>query len=77
MMQSNNAPFNSFYSAFDSTGHMGLMKNFTLDMFQHSETNSIIEEQMWTKEFPSGINWRMDAFELNSGNGSGKADYFM
>jgi hypothetical protein len=53
MTQSSNLPFNNFYNAFNSTGHIGHMKNFTLDRYKHSEAKSIIEKLMQTKEFPS------------------------
>ena len=59
MTQSSNLPFNNFYNAFSSTGHM---KNFTLERFKHSEANSIIEKLMQTREFPSKNNLEEIAF---------------
>jgi hypothetical protein len=44
MSQLSNVLYNNFYKAFDSTGHIGHMKNFTLEMFKHSETKSMIEK---------------------------------
>jgi hypothetical protein len=48
MTQSSNLPFDKFYNAFNSTGHI---KNLTLDRFKHSDAKSIIEKLMQTKEF--------------------------
>lgn len=50
MTQSSNLPFDKFYNAFNSTGHI---KNFTLDRFKPSDAKSIIEKLMQTKEFSS------------------------